>query len=206
MPEGLLGRKVGMTSVYRGGRQIPVTVLEVGPCPVVQVKRADGPDGYDALQLGFQAKKESRVNRPMKGHFSRAGVSATRVLREFRGMGGAEVGETLTVDKIFAEGDLVHVRGVSRGRGFAGVIKRHNFGGHKASHGTHESFRGPGSIGSSAYPARVWKGQRMPGQYGNKTITVRNLEIIEMIPDRNLVLVRGAVPGARNSVVELRKA
>lgn len=206
MPEGLLGRKVGMMSVYRDGRQIPVTVIEVEPNRVVQVKSADGPDQYDALQLGVGARKESRVNRPLAGHYARAGVQPARLLREFRGMAGRDLGSELRIEDVFEEGDRIMVRGRAKGRGFAGVIKRHNFHGHKASHGTHESFRGPGSIGASAYPSRVWKGKRMAGHMGDQKVSVKNLRIVEIVADKNLVLVSGAVPGARNSVVELLKA
>jgi len=206
MPTGLMGRKIGMTSVYRDGRQIPVTVIEVQPNPVVQVKSVDGPDGYDAVQLGFGAKKATRVTKPMQGHFSRAGVDPTRELREFRNMSGFEAGSEIKAEDIFAEGDTIIVRGRSKGRGYAGVIKRHGFGGHKGSHGTHESFRGPGSIGAHTWPGRVFPGKRMAGHMGDEMVTVKNLSVVEIIADKNLVLVKGAVPGARNSVVELLKA
>ncbi|MFH0882981.1 MAG: 50S ribosomal protein L3 [bacterium] len=205
MSDGLLGRKIGMTSVYREGLQIPVTVIEVEPNPVVQVKSAEGSDGYDALQLAYGAKSQRQVNKPTSGHYKRANVNPRRVLHEFRGMTGRETGKEIRVEEIFAEGDLLSVRGTSKGRGFAGVIKRHKFHGHKGSHGTHESFRGPGSIGSNTSPGRVWPGQRMPGQYGNATVSVKNLEVIEVVADKNLLLVKGAVPGARNSIVELHK-
>ncbi len=206
MPVGLLGRKVGMTSVYREGIQIPVTAIEVQPNPVVQVKTTDGQDGYDALQLGYGKKSPRRVNQPIQGHYKRAGVEPKRVLREFRGMTGFDVGQEVKMEDVFAQGDFVMVRGKSRGRGFAGVMKRHGFGGHKATHGTHESFRGGGSIGSSATPARVHKGMKMPGQMGNKTVAVKNLEVIELIGEKNLLLVSGAVPGSANSIVEILKA
>jgi large subunit ribosomal protein L3 len=207
MPEGLLGRKIGMTAVYLEGNQIPVTVIEVEPNPVVQVKSEDGPDGYTALQLAYGAKKKKRVTKPLVGHYDKAGVEPKKVLREFRDMTvDKKVGDVVSIEDIFAEGDLIHVRGRSKGRGYAGVIKRHGFHGHKASHGTHESFRGPGSIGSSAWPARVFKGVRMAGRMGNTNVLVKNLEIIEIMADKNLVLVSGAVPGARNSIVELLKA
>jgi len=205
MPEGLLGRKIGMTSVYRNGNQIPVTVIEVQPNPVVQTKSTEGPDGYDAVQLGYGTKKEKRVTKPLSGHYAKAGVTPKRILCEFRGMTGRNAGEVVTMEDIFDEGDVLNVRGLSKGRGFAGVIKRHGFHGHKASHGTHESFRGPGSIGSSAWPAKVFKGVRMAGHMGNIKVLVKNLEVIEIIADKNLMLVSGAVPGSRNSIVELLK-
>jgi large subunit ribosomal protein L3 len=145
------------------------------------------------------------VNEPTNGHFKRAGVQPTRVLREFRDMTGFEEGTEVKVADVFAPGDTVHVSGKSKGRGYSGVMRRHNFHGHKGSHGTHESKRGPGSIGAGADPSRVWKGKRMAGQYGNARTTTRNLTVVEVIEDRNLLLVRGAVPGARNSIVELRK-
>jgi large subunit ribosomal protein L3 len=206
MPQGLLGRKIGMTCVYREGLQIPVTAIEVLPNPVVQVKTASGQDGYDATQLGYGKKSPRQVTQPMQGHYKRAGVEPKRILREFRGMTGFEVGQELKAEDVFAEGDMVMVRGKSRGRGFAGVIKRHGFGGHKASHGTHESFRGGGSIGSSATPARVFKGMKMAGHMGDKNVSVKNLEVIELIGDKNLLLVSGAVPGTTNSIVEILKA
>ncbi|MCB2212134.1 50S ribosomal protein L3 [bacterium] len=206
MPKGMLGRKIGMTSVYRQGIQIPVTAIEVLPNPVVQAKTADGPDGYNALQLGYGKKSVRRVNQPMQGHYKRAGVDPKRVLREFRDMTGFEAGQEVKAEDVFEQGDFVMVRGKSRGRGFAGVIKRHGFGGHKASHGTHESFRGPGSIGSSATPSRVFKGMKMAGQMGNKTVAVKNLEVIELIGDKHVMLLSGAVPGSSNSIVEILKA
>jgi large subunit ribosomal protein L3 len=205
MAEGILGRKIGMTSVFRNGESVPVTVVEAGPCKVVQVKTTDGPDGYEALQIGFMPKKEKRVTRPMMGHYKKAGVEPVRVLREFRGMSGREVGDELLVGDLFNEGDIINVRGRSKGRGFSGVIKRHGFSGAKASHGVHESYRGSGSIGACAWPSRVWKGKRMAGHYGDATVSVMNLEIVEIIPDKNLILIKGAVPGARNGVLELHK-
>ncbi len=205
MPEGLLGRKIGMTSVFVEGISIPVTVIEVGPCPVVQVKSADGPDGYDAVQLGLLPKKASRVNRAMAGHFAGAGVKPTRILREFRGMTPREVGKEVRVEDIFSQGDVISVRGRSKGRGFTGVMKRHGFHGHKSTHGTHESFRGAGSLGAGTSPGRVWKGSKMSGHYGDSVVTKKNLRVVRVIADRNLLLVTGAVPGARNSVLELHK-
>ncbi|MDP8208262.1 MAG: 50S ribosomal protein L3 [Candidatus Electryonea clarkiae] len=205
MATGILGKKIGMTSVFRDGNSIPVTVVEAGPCTVVQVKNTDGADNYDALQLGFLPKNEKRLNKPEAGHFAGAGVKPFKVLREFRGMTGHKAGQEVNVNDLFSEGEIIDVRGRSKGRGFAGVMKRHGFHGGKASHGVHEIYRGTGSIGACATPSRVWKGKKMPGRFGNATVSVKNLQIIEIIADRNLVLVKGAVPGAKNSIVELCK-
>ncbi|MBZ0263706.1 50S ribosomal protein L3 [bacterium] len=205
MANGMLGRKIGMTSVSVGGASIPVTVIEAGPCDVVQVKSTDGPDKYDALQMGFIPRKKTRVNKPTAGHFKKANLKATRNLREFRDMTGKKAGQKVVVDELFEAGEMITVCGLSKGRGFTGVMKRHNFHGHKATHGTHESFRGPGSIGACAWPSKVVKGKRMAGQHGVNRITVKNLQVVEIISDKNLLLIKGAVPGARNSVVELIK-
>lgn len=205
MAEGILGRKIGMTSLFIEGDSIPVTVIEAGPCDVVQVKAEDGRDGYTATQLGYLPKKAKRVTKPLKGHFKRAAVRPTKILREIRNMSGHKVGKTLRIEDLFSDGDTITVRGISKGRGFAGVMKRHNFHGHKKTHGTHESFRGAGSIGACAWPAKVIKGKRMAGHMGVDKVTLRSVEIVEMIPERNLILIKGPVPGAKDSVVELIK-
>lgn len=203
---GLIGKKLGMTQIFtEEGRAIPVTVLEAGPCPVVQVKTAER-DGYAAVQLGFGRKKERRVRRPEAGGAARAGLDyAPAVLAEFVLGDGHEYepGEQLTVE-IFEPGAKVKVTGTTKGRGFAGVMKRHGFGGGRASHGKNSILRAPGSIGPGTDPSRVIKGRKMAGQYGNSRHTELNLTVERVIPDRNLLLVRGAVPGPRNHIVYIR--
>ena len=206
MLKGLIGKKIGMTRLFlEEGRAVPVPVLQVGPCTVVQVKNQDN-DSYSALQLGFGEKKASRVSKPAAGHFAKAGVEPQAVLKEFRVADTSEfeVGQRITAE-IFAPGEKVHVTGRSKGRGFSGVVKRHGFGGGRKTHGctTHDA---PGSIGMSADPARVLKGKRMPGRYGNTRSQVRNLKVVDVRPEDNLVLVKGAVPGARGGIVFIEKA
>jgi large subunit ribosomal protein L3 len=204
---GLLGKKIGMTSVFdETGQVIPCTVIETGPCYVAQVKTMER-DGYEAVQLGFEVKKERLVSKPEGGHFKRAGVKPTRLLREFRGNGFGELqpGQEIRVDKIFAKGDVVSVIGTSKGRGFQGVVKRHHFSGGFRTHGQSDRERAPGSIGSSSHPSRVFKGQRMAGRMGGERVTVRNLRVVGVIPDSNLLLIKGSVPGAVNGYLEIRK-
>lgn len=201
MLKGLIGKKVGMTRLFLGeGRAVPVTVLQVGPCRVVQIKTKEK-EKYGALQLGFGAKRAKLVNKPMQGHYDKAGVEPAAVLREFRvdETEGYEVGQEVTA-AMFKPGDKVKVTGRSKGRGFTGVVKRHNFAGGRATHGctTHDK---PGSIGASAYPARVVKGKKMPGHYGNTRTQVKNLQVVDVRPEENLVVVRGQVPGANGGVV-----
>ncbi len=206
MQTAIIGKKVGMTSLFTAdGEHIPVTVVEAGPCPVV-LKRTEDKDGYEAIQLGFGETTEKRTNKPMMGQFTKAGVKPTKVLKEFRDVTTEyNVGDTVTVEA-FTKGDRVHVSGTSKGRGFAGVMRRHNFSGvGMATHGQKNRQRHPGSIGMSSDPSRVLKGMRMGGQMGNKKTTTRNLEIVEVIPDKNLILVRGSVPGAPNSLLEIVK-
>ena len=205
MLNGLIGKKVGMTRIFGlGGKVVPVTVLEVGPCTVVQVKTAEK-DKYQAVQLGFGRRTEKSTNKPMGGHFKKAGLEPQQVLREIRVDDSSEyeAGQTITAE-IFAAGDKVKIIGKTKGRGFSGVVKRHGFGGGRATHGctTHDA---PGSIGMSATPARVIKGKRMPGQYGNARMTVRNLQVVDVRPEQNLVMVKGAVPGANGNLVYLEK-
>ena len=203
--KGLLGKKIGMTRIFLDdGRMIPVTLIEAGPCKVVQIKTVET-DNYQAIQLGFLEKKEKRSNKPEIGHFKRAGLPPMRFLREFRNylIQDEKVGDEIKAD-IFAPGDKLDITGKTKGRGFAGVIKRHGFHGHKASHGTHESFRGAGSIGQCAWPGKVWKGKRMAGRMGNERFTARNLEIVRLEVEKNLIMVKGAVPGANGGIVELR--
>jgi large subunit ribosomal protein L3 len=199
---GIVGTKLGMTQLFDSetGRVTPVTVIEAGPCPVVLVRTAET-DGYRALQLAFGEVKEKQLSRPEAGHLRHAGVGPHRQLVEIRDAEGA-VGDTVTVEA-FQVGDTVKVSGTSKGKGFAGTVKRHNFSRGPVSHGSH-NVRAPGSIGASAYPARVFKGTRMPGQLGNKRITQRGLRVVEVDVERNLLLVAGAVPGPTGSVVEVR--
>jgi large subunit ribosomal protein L3 len=203
---GLLGRKLGMTQVFNAedGHVERVTVIEAGPCFVTGIRRADR-DGYDAVQLGFGETSEKRLNKPKLGLLKKAGVGNLRHLREFRGEPGElEIGAELKVDAVFEPGQTVKVSGVSKGKGFAGTIKRHNFSRGPVTHGSH-NVRAPGSIGASADPARVFKGIRGPGQMGNKRVTQRGLEVVDVRPDENLLLVRGSVPGPKGSVVEIRR-
>jgi large subunit ribosomal protein L3 len=201
--EGILGRKLGMFQAFdRDGTVVPVTVIEAGPCTVLHVKTADS-DGYQAVQLGFGARK--RVTQPLKGHFK--GLGAFRYLREFSvdDISKWQVGQKVGAE-IFEPGDLVHVSGVSKGRGFAGVVKRHGFRGGPKTHGQSDRHRAPGSIGASASPGRVLKGMRMAGHMGDHQVTVRNLEVVEANPARGVLLVKGSVPGAKDALLRIRLA
>lgn len=204
MKAALLGKKIGMTSLFsENGEHIPCTVIEAGPCPVVQLKTMDN-DGYSAVQIGFGAKPERKVTKPMAGQFAKAGVEPVYKLKEFRDLNAnVNLGETLTVEQ-FKKGDKIKVTGTSKGRGFQGVIKRHGFGGvGMANHGQSDRQRHPGSIGQSSYPSRVLKGMRMAGRMGGNQVSVRNLEIVDVIVERNLILVKGSIPGAPNSYLEI---
>ena len=206
MNAALLGRKIGMTSLFtEDGKHIPCTVIEAGPCPVVQIKTPER-DGYSAVQVGYEEIAERKVSKPKMGVFVKNGIKPTRFLKEFRDFAGeVEVGSNLTVEQ-FNIGDKIKVSGNSKGRGFQGVIKRHHFAGvGMASHGQSDRQRHPGSIGQSSYPSRVLKGLRMAGRMGGKKTTVRNLEIVDVIPEQNLLLIKGSVPGAINSVLEIVK-
>src|SRR4051812_6055887 len=199
----LLGKKIGMTQVFQeDGRVERVTVVEAGPCHVTGIRTEDR-DGYEAVQLAFGEVKERRITKAERGHLAKADAPALRRLAEFRDEAGElTVGETLTVE-VFEKGQTVKVSGVSKGKGFQGTIKRHNFTRGPVSHGSH-NVRGPGSIGASATPSRVFKGIRGPGQMGNKRVTQRGLEVVDVRPDENLLLVRGSVPGSKGTVVEIR--
>jgi large subunit ribosomal protein L3 len=202
---GMLGRKLGMTQVFDpdDGHVERVTVLETGPCFVTGIRRSER-DGYDALQLAFGETREKKLTQPQRGHLKKAGVGFLKHLAEFHGEPGeAEVGNEVKVDQVFEKGQKVKVSGVSKGKGFAGTIKRHNFSRGPVSHGSH-NVRGPGSIGASATPSRVFKGIRGPGQMGNKRVTQRGLEVVDVRPDDNLLLLRGSVPGPRGGIVEIR--
>ncbi|NOZ55576.1 MAG: 50S ribosomal protein L3 [Calditrichaeota bacterium] len=204
---GIIGRKLGMTRIFgERGKAIPVTVIEAGPCYVTQVKTEDT-DGYNAVQLGFDETKEKRVTKPVLGHLKKAGVKPLRVLREFRDFeleGELQLGQEIRVD-IFKEGDKVSVTGFTKGRGFAGVVKRHGFGGGPKTHGQSDRWRAPGSIGQSSFPSRVLKGLRMAGRMGNTRVTVKNLEVVKVDPENNLLVIKGAVPGAIKGIVTIRK-
>jgi large subunit ribosomal protein L3 len=200
---GLIGRKVGMTQFYNAeGNVIPVTVIETGPCVVVQ-KKETAKDGYNALQVGFGSKKAQRVNKPMQGHMAKAGKGAFEVVREFRlaDVSQYEIGQEIKVADMFKAGDRIAISGTSKGHGFSGVIKRWSFAGFPGSHGTHEYFRHGGSIGNRSYPGRVRKGKKMAGHWGNEQVSIQNLEVVDIRPEENLMLVKGAVPGAKRGVV-----
>jgi large subunit ribosomal protein L3 len=206
MEMGLIGKKLGMTQIFwEDGAAIPVTVIEAGPCVVIQ-KKTKKTDGYDAVQLGFGRRKEKKATKPLKGHFKKADKGYFQFIREIRTdtPDDYEVGQELKAD-IFGVGDRVDVIGTTKGKGFAGVIKRHGFHGGRATHGS-MFHRAPGSIGASAYPSRVFKGTKLPGHMGNQRKTVQNLTVVGVRADRNLILVKGAVPGSRNGIVLIKNA
>ncbi len=203
---GLLGKKIGMTSVFSAdGKNVPCTVIEVGPCVVTQVKTIEN-DGYEALQLGFEDKKDKHTTQPEAGHFKKAGVTPKRHLAEFKGFEGEyKLGDTLTVD-LFEGVEFVDVIGTSKGKGFQGVVKRHGFGGvGQTTHGQHNRLRAPGAIGACSYPAKVFKGMRMAGQTGNERVTVQNLKVIKVIPEHNVLMIKGSIPGSKGSIVLIEK-
>ena len=205
---GLIGRKIGMMQYYNAqGNVIPVTVVETGPCVVVQKKDVTT-DGYTALQVGFGSKKAQRVNKATQGHMAKAGKGAFQVLREFRldDVSQYEVGQEIKASDLFKIGDLIDVAGISKGHGYTGVIKRWSFAGFPGSHGTHEYFRHGGSIGNRSYPGRVRKGKKMAGHWGNEQISTQNLLVVDIRAEENLMFVRGAVPGSKQGVVVLRPA
>ncbi len=205
---GLIGKKIGMTSIYDvNGKNLPCTVIEAGPCVVTQVRTKDV-DGYEAIQLAFDEKKEKHTSSALKGHFKKAGVSPKRIVREFSRFEKGhqkQFGDVVTVD-IFVEGEYIDVVGTSKGKGFQGVVKRHNFAGvNDATHGQHNRLRAPGSIGASSYPSRVFKGMRMAGRTGGDRVKMINLQILKIIPEKNLLIVKGAVPGAKNSYLIIER-
>ena len=202
---GLLGKKIGMTSVFGAdGKNVPCTVIECGPCVVTQIKTVEK-DGYSAVQVGFQDVKEKNVSAPLLGHFKKAGVTPKRHLAEFVYEQELNLGEAVTVE-LFGENDFVDVVGTSKGKGFQGVVKRHGFGGvGQSTHGQDDRLRKPGSIGACSYPAKVFKGLRMGGQMGGKRVTAQNLKVIKVIPEHNLLLVKGSVPGCNGSIVIVEK-
>jgi large subunit ribosomal protein L3 len=204
---GILGKKIGMTSVFNAeGNLVTVTVIQAGPCKVVTLRNKEK-DGYSAVAIGFEEKKEKHVSKPVLGQFKKNNLTPFKTVKEFKGFDAdsLKVGDEIKVD-FFKEGDVIKVRGKSKGKGFQGVMRRHNFGGvGGTTHGQSDRLRAPGSIGASSYPSRVFKGQRMAGRMGFENVTVRNLKVIKIIQEDNLILVKGAVPGSINSIVELIK-
>ena len=202
---GIIGKKIGMTSVYSvEGKNLPCTLIEAGPCVVTQIK-SEEKDGYNSVQLGFGEKKDKHTTNALKGHFSKAGTSPKKKIVEFKSFSEANVGDVITVD-IFNEGDFVDVVGTSKGKGFQGVVKRHGFGGvGQATHGQHNRLRAPGSIGAASYPARVFKGMKMAGRTGGGRVKMINLQIVKVMPEKNVLVVKGSVPGAKGSYLIIEK-
>ena len=203
---GLIGKKIGMSQIFdANGKVIPVTLVQAGPCVVVQRKVVDT-DGYTSIQLGFEEIPERKTAKPQRGHFQKHNVKNFRHLKEFKISESDEIntGDIFDVN-IFQLNEIIKVSGVSKGKGFQGVMKRHNFAGFITSHGTHESFRGPGSVGQCSQPSRIFKGMKMAGHMGSDNVTVKNLKIVKIDADRNILLIKGAIPGARNSIVYLNK-
>ena len=203
---GLIGKKIGMTSIFdENGKNIPCTVIEAGPCVVTQV-RTKAVDGYEAFQLGFDDKTEKHATKAAIGHFKKAGTSAKKKVVEFQGFEeNYKLGDNITVE-VFSEGEFVDVQGVSKGKGFQGVVKRHGFGGvGQATHGQHNRLRAPGSVGASSYPSRVFKGMRMAGRMGGDNVKVQNLRVLKVVAEKNLLVVKGAIPGHKNSYVIIQK-
>lgn len=203
---GLIGKKVGMTSLFdENGKNIPCTIIEAGPCVVTQVRTKEV-DGYEALQLGFDDKAEHRANKAELGHFKKAGTSVKKKVVEFQGFEETyKLGNAVTVE-LFTEGEFVDVTGVSKGKGFQGVVRRHGFGGvGQSTHGQHNRLRAPGSVGASSYPSRVFKGMRMAGRMGAEKVTVQNLKVLKVVAEKNLLVVKGCVPGHKNAYVTIHK-
>ena len=203
---GLIGKKIGMTSIFdESGKNLPCTVIKAGPCVVTQIKSKET-DGYDSVQLGFSDKSDKHVNSAESGHFKKANTSPKKNLSEFKGFEDElKIGDKLTVDH-FEEGEYVDVSGLSKGRGFQGVVKRHGFAGvGQATHGQHNRLRAPGSIGAASYPARVFKGMKMAGRMGNEKITIQNLKVLKVVKEKNLLVLKGSVPGHKNSILVIRK-
>ncbi|OCL27839.1 50S ribosomal protein L3 [Orenia metallireducens] len=203
--KAILGKKIGMTQIFtENGEVVPVTVVEAGPCTVIQ-KKTEEVDGYNSVQLGFVDDKENKVNKPLKGHFDKYGVNPKKYIREFRveGAEALETGDEVKAD-VFAEGEKVDVTGISKGKGFAGTVKRWNFNTGPKTHGS-RNYRRPGSIGAGSDPARVFKGKKMPGHMGHEQVTVQNLEVVKVDPEKNLLLIKGAVPGPKKGLLTIRQ-
>lgn len=208
---GIIGKKIGMTSIFGAdGRNVACTLVEAGPCVITQVKTVDT-DGYNAVQLGYGEKKEKRTSKALKGHFDKAKTTPKKKLVEFRDFriefeGNVAAGKTVKIEDVFIEGDFLDAIGKSKGKGFQGVVKRHGFAGvGDATHGQHNRLRAPGSIGASSFPSRVFKGMRMAGRTGGDRVKILNLRVMKILPEKNLILVSGSIPGAKNSVVILEK-
>jgi large subunit ribosomal protein L3 len=202
---GIIGKKIGMTSVYSAeGKNLPCTIIEAGPCVVTQIKTQEK-DGYESVQLGFEDKKEKNTPKAMLGHFAKAKSTPKRKIVEFKGLNELNLGDSITVDQ-FQEGEFVDVVGTSKGKGFQGVVKRHNFGGvGQATHGQHNRMRAPGSIGAASYPARVFKGMKMGGRMGGDRVKSINLQVLKIVPEKNLLIVKGSVPGSKGSYLIVEK-
>jgi len=202
---GLIGKKVGMTSIFSAeGKALPCTIIEAGPCVVTQVKSTEK-DGYEAVQIAYGTRKEKNTPKALMGHFKKANTSPKMKLVEFNGFGDVSLGDEIKVD-LFEEGEFIDVTGTSKGKGFQGVVRRHHFGGvGQATHGQHNRLRAPGSIGACSYPARVFKGMRMAGQMGNKRANQSNLQVLKVLADRNIIIVKGSIPGANGSTVTIKK-
>jgi len=204
MSKGIIGKKIGMSQHFNGGELIPVTVIQAGPCKVVQKKTAET-DGYEAVQLSFdEEKKKNRITKAMAGHFKKTETPPHRVLREFR-TGEFEAGQVVTID-MFKKGDMITVSGTTKGKGFAGVMKRHNFSGSQKTHGQSDRMRAPGSMGASSYPSRTYRGQRMGGRMGGDVVTTLGLRVMRVIPEENLILVSGSIPGSPDGIVKIRRS
>ena len=203
---GLIGKKVGMTSIFdENGKNVPCTIIEAGPCVVTQVRTKEV-DGYEALQLGFDDKAEKRATKAELGHFKKAGTSVKKKVVEFQGFeNNYKLGDTITVD-FFTEGEFVDITGTSKGKGFQGVVRRHGFGGvGQTTHGQHNRLRAPGSVGASSYPSRVFKGMRMAGRMGAEKVTVQNLKVLKVVAEKNLLVIKGCIPGHKNAYVTIHK-
>jgi large subunit ribosomal protein L3 len=203
--KALLGKKIGMTQIFAAdGSVVPVTVFQAGPCVVLEKKSQQGKDGYSAVKIGFQNAKEKHLTKPQLGYFKKIEQTPVRHVKEIRVPDGQldefEIGAELNAS-LFEVGDIVNVTAKGKGKGFAGVMKRHGFAGFRSTHGVHESYRGPGSVGCSTWPGKIWKGKKMPGQYGNKPVTAENIEIVQIDAEKNLIMVRGGLPGHRNSLL-----
>lgn len=211
MPIGIIGKKIGMTSIYdANGQSVACTVIEAGPCVVTQVRTKDK-DGYEAIQLGFGERKEKNTSKALLNHFKKAGTTPKRKVLEFRDFEKSfgkniELGQTLNVADLFNSGDKINAKGITKGKGFQGVVKRHGFGGVGGqTHGQHNRLRAPGSLGASSYPSKVIKGMRMAGRTGGKSVQVRNLKVLQVVPEKNLLVISGSVPGAKNSMIIIEK-